>query len=177
MTVQEAMVRYLSAVQGRGYGEGQLRSSESLLRRWFQYGLAIHHPTIPPLLREVHLREVRGLGAKARRSVAGFLEQFRAAGHPVRYLNLLAFLQEHPGLCTARERAVRGLLARLGGTLELEAVTESLAAKVLEYLKGAAVPDACSYSRAFLAFCFDSGWLEWNPYEGQPHPAQRVLEH
>jgi len=176
MTVQEAMGRYLSAVEGRGYGRKQLLGRESLLRRWFEYGLAIHHPAIPAVLREVHLREVRGLGAKARRSVAAFLEQFGAAGQPVRYLNLLAFLQEHPGLCTARERAVRGLLARLGGTLELEAVTESLAAKVLSYLDGAAVPVACSYSRAFLAFCFDSGWLEWNPYEGQPHAAQRVLE-
>ena len=176
MTVQEAMQHYLTAVQGRGYGEGQLRSSESLLRRWFQYGLALHHPAIPGLLCAEGVTEVEPLGVKASSSIAAFLEQFRAAGQPVRYMNLLAFLHEHPGLCGARERAVRGLLARLGGTLELVAITESLAAKVLGYLKGAAVRDACSRSRAFLAFCFDSGWLEWNPYEGQRHPAQRVLE-
>jgi site-specific recombinase XerD len=176
MTVQEGMERYLSTLRGRGYGEGQLRSSESLLRRWFQYGLAIHHPTIPALLSSARGGELEGLGVKARASVAAFLERFRAAGQPVRYLNLLVFLQEHPGLYGARERAVRGLLARQGGTLELEAVTESFAAKVLSYLDDVAVGDACSHSRAFLAFCFDNGWLEWNPYEGQPHPTQRVLE-
>ena len=175
MIVEEARQKYLLELSNQGYSRGQVAGKESHLRRWFQFALALHHPAIPAMLKNVDIERLQSLGAKGRTSIMSFLDGFRSSAESVRYLSLMSYIAEQETDCGMRERSRRGMLAVLGGTVEVASISEQLAQQVLEYLRRRAAQGAPSDARAFLIYCFEKGWVGWNPHSARRSVIDRIF--
>lgn len=176
MTVEEARHSYLSELSDLGYSGTEVAEKARLLRRWFQFALAVYHPAIPAMLKSVDVKSLRSLGKQGRASVRAFLDRFRSSAESVSYLSLVSFIEENETECGMRERSRRGMLEGLAGTVEVASISEQLGRQVLGYLEKQSIMSADADSRAFLIHCFEKGWLGWNPHQGQRYATDRVFE-
>lgn len=178
MTIREAKEQYLSVLRQRGYAAMEIARQDLLLRRCFQYLVALHHPDIPRHLASVEAEEIAALTVTAHDAVGPFLEGLRNATESVRYLNLAVLLREHPQLLPLDERAMSSFLESLGGAVSIRSIPEGLVERILHSPERALVARGRGRTvmQAFLNFCFECGWLEWNPQPGQRFSGERVLE-
>ena len=178
MTIREAKEQYLSILRQRGYAAMEIARQDLLLRRCFQYVVALHHPDILRHLASVEAKDIAALTVTAHDAVGPFLEGLRNATESMRYLNLAVLLREHPQLLPLDERAMSSFLESLAGAVSIRSITEGLVERILHSPEQALVVRGRGRTvmQAFLNFCFECGWLEWNPQPGQRFSGERVLE-
>lgn len=178
MTVEQAKAKFVENLGATGYSPTEIERQEAILRKTFLYGLALHHPDIPRRLKRLHVEEFGAEGPITPPALETFLQTTRTAFESVRYLNLTALFGEYPDLLAPRGRTIPSLLESLGATVELATITRGLVAQVL----ASHIPATSRARRAptiigaFLEFCFDRGWLIWNPQAAQRMPSERVFE-
>lgn len=170
MTIREAMQRYLSSLRDRGYGSHELERQRPLLRHCVLEAVAMLHPEVPRRL--LDSGKIGTLGADVR----AFQNRVRAATDSIRYLNLAALLQEHPEILGWAGRRVQVFLESFGGELEVQDITEGLGRQMLSLARQASNERSRYATQAFLQFCFERGWLSWNPHPGQRFPGERLFK-
>lgn len=176
MTIHEAKERYLSTLRDRGYGVKELERQQLLLRRSVLRAMAMLHPGVPRRLESLGGAEIAAPGVTGHVTVKGFLDRVREATEPIRYLNLAALQQEHPKILRPGERQVHVFLEGLGGELSVQEITEGIGRQMLSLARQASNERSHHATRAFLQFCFEQGWLVWNPHTSQRLPSERVFE-
>jgi integrase/recombinase XerC len=172
MTISEAMERYLRALQDRGYSVSELERQRTLLRRHVLQGVAMLHPDGPRRLLET--ARIGTSPSEGDSVIRTFQDRVRAATESARYLNLAALL--HPEFLQSARREVRAFLAALGGQFRIQEIAEGLARQMLSLARQASNERPRHALQAFLQYCFEQGWLGWNPHLGQRFPAERVFE-
>ena len=178
MTVGEAKAMFVEHLRTRGYSVAEIERQESVLRKSFLYGLALHHPEVPRRVNRIRADEFGVEGPIRRAALETFLEATRGALESVRYMNLAALFGEYPALLPSRGRAVPWFLENLGATTDIRSITRLLVAQLLATLdsstsRGRRAP---TIIQAFLEFCFEQRWLGWNPQAAQRMPSERVFE-
>lgn len=176
MTVLEAKERYLSWLRERGYGVAELKRQQLLLRRSVLHALAMLHPAIPRRLASAATTETAASSIGSSSPVRVFLDRVRVTTESIRYLNLAALVQEHPEILRSADRPVQAFLEGLGGAVNVQEITEGLGKQLLSLARQASNERSHHATLAFLQFCFEQGWLVWNPHRDQRFPAERVLE-
>lgn len=170
MTVQQAVQVYLEQLKESGYSYSDRARKARILNRWFIIAVALHHPTVPSKL---HALSFSSLPEASREEEAKhFLEFFQKESASIKYLNLRVFLKAHPELFDSATSVLR----LLAGRLALKDISERVGKQMLEYLKTLSANRAVSYSRAFFVFCYEQGWLSWNPHRPQRAATERVFE-
>jgi integrase/recombinase XerC len=171
MTIDEAKERYLSALRKQGYGTRELERQRSLLKRWILRSVAMLHPEALRRLLEVGKIERSGLGGEV--GAAALRDRLRAATESIRYLNLAAFLEDDPQIIRPGDHAV---LESLGGALSVQAITDGVGRQMLSAARHGSDGRSHHATQAFLQFCFEQGWLTWNPHRDQRFPTERVFD-
>jgi len=178
VTVVDAKMRFLENLRARGYSPKEILRQEMLLRKTFQYGLALHHSDIPHRLGRVRADEFGAQGPMRPAALEAFLDTARDALKSVRYLDLGTLFKEYPDLLPAGGRAAVSFLESLGATAELRTLTRGLVAQILDSGIRSTTGESRSPAiiQAFLEFCFERGLLAWNPQAEQRMPSERVFE-
>jgi len=171
MTISEAMERYLMTLRDRGYAVSELERQRVLLRRHVLQGAAMLHPDGPRRLLEAG--KIAPSASGGRSLVQTFQDHVRAATESARYINLAALL--HPEFLKPARREVRTFLEALGGQFQVQEITEGLARQMLSLARRASNERPHHATQAFLQYCFERGWLGWNPHVGQRFPDERVF--
>jgi len=171
MTISEAMEWYLGALRDRGYAASELERRRVLLRRHVLQGVAMLHPDGSRRLLETARRTSPSGGDSVIRT---FQDRVRTATESARYLNLAALL--HPEFLQPARSEVRAFLETLGGQFRVQEISEGLARQMLSLARQASNERPRHATQAFLQYCFEQGWLGWNPHPGQRFPAERVFE-
>jgi hypothetical protein len=169
MTVTQGVERFLVHLRKRRYSAAELQRYEVLLRRDFQYGVALHHSEVPRRLANLSRQKT----VPHSRAVGQFLEGVAQVTESVRYISLAALASEHPEVLSSQSRTISAFLQELGGSVGLSSFTEQLVQRVLQTRER---PRLRSAVQAFLEFCHENGWVGWNPQLPQRFPEVRVLE-
>jgi site-specific recombinase XerD len=109
-------------------------------------------------------------------TVKAFQDRVRAANERIRYLNLATMEQDHPEILRPGQPQVTVLLEALGAEMDMQQITEALGRQLLSLAREASNERSHQTTQSFLRFCFEQGWLSWNPYVGQRFPVERVFE-
>lgn len=174
MTVEQAVKKYLLQLQGSGYSSFELARKAQILELCFTTTLALYHPAVPSRLKTF---SPESLSEPHSREAAGeFLEVFRKQIASVTYLSMRVFFDEHPKLSLSSNPALRSFFQFLGACLSVESISQQLGQQILRDLGNLPVERARSYSRSFLIFCYEQGWLSWNPHPRQRTATERVFE-
>ena len=170
MKVCQAVQEYLGQLERSGYSYGERARKARILNRYLSPALALYHPGIPSTIATLSVSDLPA--ARATDESRGFLEIFQSSSISVIPLNLAVFFQEYPELSDT----VAGVLQLLGGRLAVKQISERVGKQVLSYLESLPVDRAASYSRTFFVFCYEQGWLAWNPHHQQRVATERVFE-
>jgi len=170
MTLQQAIQAYLEQLKQSGYSYGEQAHKDRILRRWLIPALALYHPTIPSRVAVLWVSEFPT--AEGTEDSMRFVQVFQNDSISVAYLNMAGFFETHPELMDS----AASVLHLLGGRLAVNEISEHLGKQVLRYLESLSVDRAASYSQAFFVFCYQQGWLRWNPHRGQRAATERVFE-
>lgn len=178
MTVAEVKTAFLENLLTKGYSPAEIDRQEVVLRKTFLYGLALHHPDMPRRVKRLRADEFGTGGPVTYATCETFLQATRTAVESVRYINLAALFGEHSALLPSRGRAVPSFLESLGATIDIRSVSRRLVTQLLASLdlSTSRARRAPTIIHAFLEFCFDQGWLAWNPQAAQRMPSERVFE-
>ncbi len=170
MTVQQAVQVYLEQLKESGYSYSDRARKARILNRWFIIAVALHHPTVPSKLYALSFSSLPE--ASREEEARHFLEFFQKESVSIKYLNLKVFFKTHP----EHFDSATSVLQLLAGRLALKDIGERVGRQMLEYLETLSVKRAASYSRAFFVFCYEQGWLPWNPHRPQRAATDRVFE-
>ncbi len=170
MTVHQAVQVYLEQLKESGYSYSERARKALILNRWFIIAVVLHHPTVPSKLYALSFSSLPE--ASREEEARHFLESFQKESASIKYLNLKVFLEAHPELSDS----ATSVLQLLAGRLALKDISERVGRQMLEYLGTLSVKRAASYSRTFLVFCYEQGWLPWNPHRPQRAATDRVFE-
>ena len=170
MKVGQAVQEYLGQLERSGYGYADRARKARILHRYLTPALALYHPGIPSKIATLSVSDlpVAGETEESRR----FLEIFQSGSVSVIPLNLAIFFEEYPEFSDA----ATSVLQHVGDRLAVKQISESVGKQVLVYLKSLSVDRAASYSRTFFVFCYQRGWLAWNPHHRQRASTERVFE-
>jgi site-specific recombinase XerD len=170
MKVSQAVQEYLGQLETSGYSYADRARKARILHRYLAPALALYHPGVPSKIATLSVSDlpVAGETEESRR----FLEIFQSGSISVIPLNLAVFFEEHPELSDA----ATSVLQLVGDRLAVNQISESVGKQVLAYLKSLSVDRAAYYSRAFFIFCYEQGWLAWNPHHRQRASTERVFE-
>jgi integrase/recombinase XerD len=92
-------------------------------------------------------------------------------------MSLAALVSEHPEVLPPHSRAMSAFLQDLGGSVGLNSLTERLIQQVLQTpLSPSELPRMRGAVQAFLEFCYEGGWVGWNPQLAQRFSGDRALE-
>jgi site-specific recombinase XerD len=170
MRLQKAVQVYVERLEQRGYSAVERARKAGILRRWLIPAVALYHPSVPSRMADLGVSGLPVL--EGGEEAARFVQAFHSAGSSVRYLHLAGFLETHPQL----RDAAAGVLSLLGGRLAVQEISERVGRQALGYLESLQVDRAASYSGAFFLFCYEQGWLGWNPHRGQRAATERIFE-
>ena len=170
MTVQQVAQAYLEHLKSSGYSYNDRARKARILCRWFTPALALYHPAIPSRIAALSVSELPAAEETEQSSL--FLKIFHNDSVSVTYLNLAVFFEAHPEILDS----ATSILQCLAGRLAVKEISERVGKQVLGYLEGLPVDRAASYSRTFLVFCYEQGWLSWNPHLRQRAATERVFE-
>ena len=170
MKVGQAVHEYLWQLERSGYSYGERARKARILKRYLSPALALYHPGIPSTIATLSVSDLPA--ARGTDESRGFLEIFQNSSISVIPLNLAVFFEEHPELSDT----AAGVLQFLGGRLAVKQISERVGKQVLAYLESLSVDRAASYSRTFFVFCYEQGWLAWNPHHRQRAATERVFE-
>ena len=176
MTVGQAVEHYLSQLKTSGYSGSERARKAGILKHWFCFALSLNHPAVSQSLKGLDLSTLEPVENSIKETAEEFLEVFRKESGSLTYLNLRTYLEAHPGLVDPQDSNLKSFLCLLGHGLSMQSLSEPLCRHVLAYLKNLSVERAEGYSRTFLIFCYEQGWLSWNPHSGQRAASDRVFE-
>jgi len=170
MTVQQAVQDYLDHLKSSGYSNYERARKTRILNRWFTPALALYHPAIPSTIVALSAPDLPV--SQATEEAKRFLQIFHNDSVSVTYMNLSVFFEAHPELVDS----ATDILHLLGSRLAVKDINQRVGKQVLEYLEGLPADRAATYSRTFLVFCYEQGWLTWNPHRRQRAATERVFE-
>ena len=170
MTVQQAVQAYLDHLRSSGYTKREQERKSRILSRCFLPALALYHRAIPSRVFTLSLSDLPT--SQAKEEAKQFIQIFHNDSVSITYLNLAVFFEAHPELLDS----ATDILHLLAGRLVIQEVSERVGKPVLRYLEGFPTDRAATYSRTFLVFCYEQGWLSWNPHLRQKAPTERVFE-
>jgi site-specific recombinase XerD len=170
MIVQQAVQAYLDHLKSSGYSNNERARKTRILNRWFTPALALYHSAIPSTIAALSVSNLPA--AEVTEESTRFLEIFQNDSISVTYLNLAVFFEAYPEILDS----ATSILQCLGGRLAVKHISERVGKQVLGYLESLPVDRAASYSRTFLVFCYEQGWLSWNPHRRQRAATERVFE-
>ncbi len=190
MKYQQAVEKYLTELQQRGYSKRQIQHKGGLLRKWLSYALSLFHPDIlkdlvkldQPIFysRERIFTEVPDVKRKA---VGHFLQVWKAERERVSYLNLGLFLKnyrkqflETDAGRKQKEDALVSFFRAVGFSIRIQTITKKIYQNSLDYLTSLPVKRARGCSQAFFIFCHEKGWIGFDPYEERRSPYQKIFE-
>lgn len=170
MKVCQAVQEYLGQLETSGYSYADRARKARILHRYLTPALALYHPAIPSTIAALSVSDLPP--SQATEEAKRFLQVFHSDSVSVTYLNLAVFFEEHPELSDT----AAGVLQLFGGRLTVKQISERVGKQVLSYLESLPVDRAASYSRTFLVFCYEQGWLSWSPHLRQRAATERVFE-
>jgi integrase/recombinase XerC len=170
MTVQQAVEAYLDHLKSSGYSNNERARKTRILNRWFTPALALYHSAIPSTIVVLPISDLPETGKT--KGAKRFLQIFHNDSVSITYLNLAVFFEAHPELLDS----ATSILHLVAGRLAVKNISQRVGKQVLKYLESLPVERVGSYSRTFLVFCYEQGWLSWNPHLGQRVPTERVFE-
>lgn len=178
MTVAEAKTAFLENLRATGYSPAERERQEVVLRKTLLYGLALHHPDMPRRVKRLRADEFGAGGPVTYAARETFLQATCDALESVRYFNLAALYQEHSRLLPSHGRTGPSFLESLGATTDIGSISRGLVDQLLAFPVSSVSRRhrAPTIIRAFLEFCFDQGWLAWNPQAAQRMPSERVFD-
>jgi site-specific recombinase XerD len=190
MKYEEALELYLNDLKKGGYSVGELERKGGLLRNWLSYALALFSPSIPGALDKIdqplfyYKKRIHpNVERTKREAVQHFLDILRKEREKVTPLNLYLFLEgyrkrflDEDPKNRQRSGAILSFCRAVGFKVKIQTITENVYLQCLDYLQSLTVERAAGYSRLFFIYCFEKGWVSFNPHEQQRSPYTRAFK-
>jgi len=190
MTYEEALERYLVDLKASGYSVKGIERKGSLLRNWLSYALALFHPGVSGMLEKINQlyfyyrkKIYHDVERAKREEVQHFLNILKREREKIAPFNLYLFLGEYQKRFLTNNLdgkqklgAIISFCRAVGFEVKLHTITEKLYLQCFDYLQSLSVERVAGYSRLFFIYCFEKGWLSFNPHEKQRFPYTRTFE-
>jgi len=190
MKYGEALELYLNDLEKRGYSEKEIERKGRLLRNWLSCALAFFSPGIPGALDAIdqplfyYKKRIHPHVERAKReAVQHFLRILKKEREKVTPLNLYLFLEGYKkrfltnNLDGKQELgAIVSFCRAVGFSINIQRLTEKVYMQCIDYLQSLTVERTAGYSRLFFIYCFEKGWVSFNPHEEKRSPYTRTFE-
>jgi len=185
MKYQKAVESYIKNLTEAGYSKVEIARKKATLSKYLTYALVLFHPGIDESLRKIehpsfYLRGKIYFNEKPERirDVNRFLDILREEQREVRYLNLYLFIKSHRKdfLDNNKNDAVDRFLRAIGFSINLSSITKSVFKQSMDYLKIQARVRAESDSQLFILYCFNQGWVSFDPRKQKREIYAQVFE-
>jgi len=185
MKYQNAVESYIKNLSEIGYSRVEIAKKKAILSKYLTYALVLFYPGIDESLLRIerpifYLRGRIYFNEKPERigDVNRFLDILRKEQREVRCLNLYSFIKNHRNafLENNKNNAIDRFLRAVGFSINLSSITKGVFKQSMDYLKAQAKYSVASYSRLFILYCFNKGWVSFDPRNQKREIFARVFE-
>lgn len=185
MKYQDAFESYIKNLSEADYSRVEIAKKKAVLSKYLTYALVLFYPGIDESLLRIerpvfYLRGRIYFKEKPERieSVNRFLDILREEQREVRYLNLYSFIKSHRNdfLDNNKNNAIDRFLRAVGFSINLSSITKGVFKQSMDYLGTETIESAESYSRLFILYCFNQGWVSFDPRKQKREIYARVFE-
>ncbi len=185
MKYQDAVESYIKNLKEAGYCNAEIARKKAVLSKYLTYALVLFHPGIVESLLRIerpifYLKGNIYFNEKPERirDVNRFLDILRKEQREVRYLNLYSFIKSHRKdfLENNKNDSVDRFLRAIGFSVNLSSITKSIFKQSMDYLGTQAKDRVESYSRLFILYCFNKGWVSFDPRKHKREIYAQIFE-
>ena len=187
MIYQECLKEYIVHLKNRKYSNNELRRKKTILQKWYPLSLILFLPESATLIKEMTMpvfyyrdRVYSNAAARRIRAVQDMIKYL----HKETWLNLNIFIEIYKEKYLKNQkdgdRSLRAILDFFRGAgffIRIESITEKLYQESIRFLTNLKIKNRFGGIQSFMIFCYEQGWLNFNPHKEKKDIYSRALEY